>query len=311
MNRKLAKRSSRRILVRGSLGFLGLIVLLTILAPLLPLPSPYTLGLPFQSPSMSHILGTDNLGRDVLSRLIFGAQASLEVAVGSLLVAAVFGVTIGLIGSAVRQWIGDIVLRLVDIVLSFPTIILVILVTTLVGTGIPTLIAVLGILFMPAFARLAYAESLRVRRATFVRAAQMAGLRRRTILSREILPNVVPILFVQCGLTVAASVLTESGLDYLGLGVTAPRPSWGGMIRDASDNMLGHPNGLIAPIIVLVLTVMAVMVLVDEAQRRTDPRRKRMGERSDGTSGAQGGEVFAALATSVGVKADRLIGGGS
>lgn len=309
MTRGMVKHSRPRILVWGSLGFLGLVVLLALLAPVLPLSSSNMIGLPFQSSSASHIFGTDNLGRDVFSRLVFGAQASLEVAVGSLLVAGVLGVTIGLMGSAAREWIGDIILRVVDVVLSFPTIILVILVTTLVGTGIPTLVAVLGILFMPAFARLTYAESLRVRQATFVRAAQMAGLHRRTILMHEILPNVVPILFVQCGLTVAASVLTESGLDYLGLGVTAPRPSWGGMIRDASDNMLGHPNGLIAPILTLILTVMAVMVLVDEAQRLADPRRRKARERPDIAEIDEDEEVLAAPSPSV--RINRLIGGGT
>lgn len=309
---KLGRSANRRGIVLAAGVLFTVIVLLALFASVLPLPSPYTIGaLPFQGPSASHLLGTDQFGRDVLSRIVFGAQASLEVAFGSLAVASVLGVSIGLLGSAARVWLGDIVLRVVDIVLSFPTIILVILVATLVGTGIPTLIGVLGLLFMPPFARLTYVEALRVRRATFVVAARALGFSRRKILLREILPNVVPILFVQCGLTIAGSVLTESGLDYLGLGVTAPRPSWGGMIRDASQNMLGHPNSLIAPIAVLVLTVMAVMVLVDEAQRLADPRRRRS-HRVGETTGvpAAGSRADRALAGELGQPV-QAVGGGA
>ncbi|MEM9198419.1 MAG: ABC transporter permease, partial [Pseudomonadota bacterium] len=184
-------------------------------------------------PSAEYWLGQDSYGRDILSRLMHGARVSLTVAMLSAAIAMVVGVALGLIGGYFRGVSELLTLRLVDIVLSFPPILLALLVVTLFGPGAVTLTACLSILFAPGFARVTYGETLATRNLDYVEAVRALGAGPGRIILGTVLPNIAGPILVQFSLTVASAVLIESGLSFLGLGVVPPDPSWGVMIREA------------------------------------------------------------------------------
>jgi peptide/nickel transport system permease protein len=231
-----------------------------------------------------HVLGTDEFGRDVLSRLIYGARASMEVSLGSAVLACLVGVTIGLVGAYFSGLVEIFTVRLADLILSFPPIVLAILVVTLFGPGILTLTLVIAVLYVPSFARITYGEVLRVKRMEYVEATRALGGGHMRLMFNTILPNVLAPIIVQFSLTVAAAILLESGLSFLGLGVVPPTPSWGLMIRDARGHMLESPNDLIWPCLVIVVVILAMNVLGDALRDRLDPRLR-------GVALARGGEA--------------------
>ena len=225
-------------------------------------------------PSADHWLGQDNFGRDILSRLLYGGRVSLTVAILSAAIAMVIGVTLGLIGGYFRGLSEILTLRLVDIILSFPPILLALLVVTLFGPGVATLTACLSILFAPGFARVTYGEVLSVRQLEYVEATRALGARPPRIILGTVLPNVAGPLIVQVSLTIASAVLIESGLSFLGLGVVPPAPSWGLMIREARGTMAYSSLPLIWPCLALIVTVLVFNALCDGIRDVFDPKRK-------------------------------------
>ena len=225
-------------------------------------------------PSAEHWLGQDNFGRDILSRLLYGARVSLTVAILSAAIAMVIGVTLGLIGGYFRGLSEILTLRLVDIVLSFPPILLALLVVTLFGPGVVTLTACLSILFAPGFARVTYGETLSVRKLEYVEAVRALGARPPRIIFGTVLPNIAGPLMVQVSLTIASAVLIESGLSFLGLGVVPPAPSWGLMIREARGTMSYSALPLLWPCLALIFTVLVFNALCDSLRDVFDPKRK-------------------------------------
>jgi peptide/nickel transport system permease protein len=222
--------------------------------------------------SAAHLLGTDQFGRDVLSRLIYGARASLVVAFGSATLALLVGTALGLVGGYAAGWPETLVMRAMDVILSFPPIVLALLVVTVLGPGVTTLVFVIGFLFIPAFARITASEVLVVKRAEYVEAAHALGVGTGRILRRTILPNVLSPLVVQYTLSMAAAVLLESGLSFLGLGVVPPTPSWGGMIGDARSVMVQAPGDLLWPCVVITVAIMAMNSVGDGLRDALDPR---------------------------------------
>ena len=180
-----------------------------------------------QAPSASHWLGQDEYGRDILSRLLHGGRVSLTVAIVSSIIAMVIGVSLGLIGGYFRGISELLTLRMVDIVLSFPPILLALLIVTLFGPGATTLIACLSVLFAPGFARVTYGETLSARQLDYVEAVRALGASSPRIILGTVLPNIAGPIVVQLSLTIASAILVESGLSFLGLGVVPPDPSWG------------------------------------------------------------------------------------
>jgi peptide/nickel transport system permease protein len=256
------------------LGFVGAILLLALLSPLLAPydPAAQNVAARLASPSLAHPLGQDEFGRDVLSRLLVGARASLRVAILSALIAGVIGVAIGLVGGYFGGIVELFTIRLTDVILSFPPILLALLVVTLLGPGVGTLTFVLSILYVPAFARVTYGEVLSKRALEYVEAARAAGAGAARILLRTILPNILGPILVQFSLVVAAAILIESGLSFLGLGVVPPEPSWGLMIRGARGTMQHNPWLLLWPCIALVVTILAINRLCDALRDVFDPR---------------------------------------
>ncbi|MHA7178171.1 ABC transporter permease [Arthrobacter sp. Sr24] len=256
--------------------FVLLIVLATIMADWLGLADPAEQNivnklLPIGSPE--HPLGTDQFGRDLLSRLIFGARIELVVALGATSIAVVLGTFLGLVGGFYGRWVETITMRSVDVILAFPPIILALLIVTIYGPGILTLIVVMGLLFAPAYARLTYGQVMTVRHSEYVEASQVFGATKwRTLLS-VVLPNVAAPIIVQLPLTLASAILLESGLSFLGLGVVPPTPSWGLMVADGQRFMMEHPEQILLPSIIIALTILAFGLLGDVLRDWLDPRR--------------------------------------
>jgi peptide/nickel transport system permease protein len=265
-------RDARRLCVPVAL--VGAIVLIALLAPVLPLPDPVRMEIVARlaPPSISHPLGQDEYGRDVLARLIWGGRVSVAVAVVAAALAAGAGIVLGLLGGFFRGLVELITVRPVEAILCLPPILLALLAVTLVGPGVGTLIVVLAILYAPGFTRVAYAQTLATRALDYVTAQTALGAAPARILGRTILPNVAPALIVQFSLTVASAMVLESGLSFLGLGVVPPDPSWGLMIRGARSTMDHAPWLLIWPCAALTGTVLALNVLCDTLGDALDPR---------------------------------------
>lgn len=254
-------------------GVVGILAIAA-LAPLLAPHDPVRMDIEHRlaHPTPAHWLGQDEYGRDVLSRLIWGARVSLTVAIVAALISGAAGVTIGLVGGYVRGIAELFTVRLTDVVLSFPPILLGLLVVTLLGPGAKTLTLVLSILYIPGYARVTYGEVLSAREVEYVEAARAAGARPGRILFRTILPNVAGPILVQFSLTVASAIVVESGLSFLGLGVVPPAPSWGLMIRSARSTMEQSWLLLLWPCLALVAAILAVNALCDALRDVVDPR---------------------------------------
>ncbi len=241
------------------------IALLALVVPVLPLADPLHIDVTHHlaPPSLAHPLGQDEYGRDVLSRLLWGARVSLAVAGGSAALACAGGVLLGLVGGFWRGVPAFLALRSMDIVLCFPPLLLALLVVTLLGPGAGTLIPVLAVLYLPGFVRVVYAGVLAVRAQDYVEAARAIGARPARIMLRTILPNIAGPVLVQVSLTAASAVVLESGLSFLGLGVVPPAPSWGLMIGAARATMAQAPLLLLWPCLALSVTILAMNALCD------------------------------------------------
>jgi peptide/nickel transport system permease protein len=262
----------KRLWIPGA--FVAAIILVALLAPFLDLPNPIRQDVArrLSGPIPGSPLGRDEFGRDVLSRLIWGARTSLGVAFASALIAGAVGTLIGLVGGWFRGLGELLTVRLVDVILCFPPILLALLVVTLLGPGAATLILVLSVLYVPGFARVAYAEVLSARSNDYVEAVRALGAPTHRILLRTVLPNIAGPVLVQFSLAVAAAVVVESGLSFLGLGVVPPAPSWGLMIRGARATMEQAPLMLLWPCAALTLTILAMNLLCDALRDAVDPR---------------------------------------
>jgi len=262
----------KRLILPGA--FVALIILTALLTPLLPMPDPVRQDVANRLAAWlpGSPLGRDEFGRDVLSRILWGARASLGVAFISALIAGVVGVTLGLIAGWFRGAVEFVAVRIADVVLCFPPILLALLVVTILGPGMGTLILVLSILYLPGFVRVTYAEVLSARSQDYVEAVRALGARTPRILLRSILPNIAGPVLVQFSLAVAAAIVVESGLSFLGLGVVPPTPSWGLMIRGARTTMEQAPTLLLWPCLALTLTILAMNLLCDAVRDSVDKR---------------------------------------
>lgn len=220
-----------------------------------------------------HMLGTDQFGRDIISRLAYGARVEFAISLGTTAVAMLIGTLLGLVGGFYGRWAETLTMRSVDVILAFPPIVLALLVVTIYGPGIVTLIFVMGLLFAPAYARLTYGQVLTVRSAEYVDASLAFGAGRGRTMRRVVLPNSMTPVIVQMPLTLAASILLESGLSYLGLGVVPPTPSWGFMVADGQRYMTSVPSLVLLPSLVIAATILAFGLVGDFLRDWLDPRR--------------------------------------
>ena len=259
--------------------YLVVIIVLMVFAPLLAPYDPISQNVAIRLQPMfspGHLLGTDELGRDILSRIMFGAQVELFIAVGATLLATVLGTLLGLLGGYFNGLTEIVTMRLVvDVILAFPPIVLALLAVTLYGPGPMTLIIAIGVLFAPIFARITYGQVLSTKREEYVDAARTFGAPTVVILFRTVLANVSAPIIVQFSLTMAAAILMESGLSYLGLGVVPPTPSWGSMVAQGQRYLTTDPHVLLVPGAVIVLTILAFGILGDALRDLLDPKAKK------------------------------------
>jgi len=262
----------------AALGLLGVVafILIGILAPLVsPFdPNKQNLRAIFRPPSKEHPFGTDQFGRDILSRVLWGARTSLIVATSAIalamLVGALTGVSVGYRGG----WADEAVMRFVDVLLTFPDIFLAIIVTAVVPPGLGTTVLAIAVYNLPQFIRVARAAALSVRENAFVEAARASGASSAYIVLRHILPNSLAPIVVLATLRTAASILTAAGLSFLGLGVQPPTPEWGTMISEARVYIVTAPWTSLFPGLAIFLTVLSFNLLGDGINDALNPRRK-------------------------------------
>ena len=239
------------------------------LAPYSPIEQNFDLIL--MPPSAENWLGTDDLGRDVFSRLIHGASASMYASVLSVSIALVIGLPIGLLAGFAGGWVDEVVSRVIDALLSFPAIVLAIGVTGALGVGLTNGMISVGIVFSPLIARLARARALVVKEELFVDAARCFGASPVRILARHILPNAIQPILVQVTLLLAGALLAEASLSFLGLGVQAPDASWGSMLAKAYLYMEIAPEQMVTPGLAILVTALAFNGLGDSVRMLLDP----------------------------------------
>ncbi len=260
-----------------ALAWLALLVIVAIAAPWLSPYSPTAQNVNdmLAEPSAAHWLGTDDLGRDILSRLIHGAPATIYASFLAVAIAILIGVPIGLVAGYFGGWIDDVISRTIDTLLSFPAIVLAIAVTGALGIGLTNGMIAVGIVFAPQLARLARARTLVVRHELYVDAARCFGASTPHILWRHVLPNTVQPVIVQVTLLLAAALLAEASLSFLGLGVQPPNPSWGAMLARAYQTMDVAPEQMYPPGLAILFTALAFNALGESLRVALDPTLKR------------------------------------
>jgi peptide/nickel transport system permease protein len=224
--------------------------------------------------SPGHLLGTDDLGRDVFSRIAWGSRAALLVGLVSVSIALVIGLAIGLIAGLAGGRVEGALMLLMDGILSFPTILLAIAVVTVFGYGLPQVMGAIGVVFSPVFARIVRAETLSLKTEGYVESARALGTPLWRITAVHIVPNMLGDLIVQCSVTFALAVVIEAGLSYLGLGTQPPNPSWGLMLKDARNYLFQGTWLAVYPGLAIAVTVLSFNVLGDTLAEHLSPRSR-------------------------------------
>ncbi|MGD9142956.1 MAG: ABC transporter permease [Dehalococcoidia bacterium] len=272
------RRFLRVFLSRGLVVFgLVILVIFLITAVFGPLFSPYdpvtqNLMATLAAPSGEYLLGTDYLGRDTLSRLIYGARMSLMVGVVAVGIASIVGMAIGLMAGFYGSWVNAVLMRIVDTLMSFPMILLALLLAGLLGGGLTNVMIALGVALIPAYARLMCGQVLSIRETDYVMAAKSTGSRNFRIMLRHILPNALPPLIVLITMQIGAAILAEAGLSYLGIGISPPTATWGSMVSDGFQFLMTNPLLSFLPGLAIMIVVFAFNMVGDGLRDAFDPR---------------------------------------
>ncbi len=271
-------------LKKNKLAIMGLIILvilllLAITAPLITIHHPYHINSAnkYQSPSNEHWLGTDELGRDTFSRLIYGSRVSLSVGLVSTGIAVIIGVTLGSIAGYIGGFLDNSIMRLVDIFMCFPFFVMAITIAALTGPSIWIIMIISGILSWPRIARIVRAEILSIKQREFIEAARALGLNSRDIIIKHVLPNIFAPIIVFATLGMAGGILAEAGLSFLGMGVKQPQSSWGNMLEAARSmrSLRLHWWLWIPPGIMVFITILSINFLGDGLRDALDPKLKK------------------------------------
>lgn len=269
LQRILFGRAGTIFAVAVILIFLAIAIFAPLIAPYDPLAQ--SIARINRPPSWENWLGTDQFGRDVLSRMIYGSRNSLLFGLISPVLAAIFGTTLGVIAGYFGGMIDRVISRLVDLLLAFPELLLAILIAAALGGGFWNIIVVITIAFVPGFARVARAQTLSVKQEPFVEAAMAVGVRTPVIIFRHIVPNISAPIIVLITLWVASAIRIEASLSFLGIGTQPPNPSWGNIIRDGLNNLFGSPWPIIGAGAALTGVVLSFNLLGDAIRDVLDP----------------------------------------
>jgi len=265
------------VLARVGFSVAALLIVVSLLAPWVAPANPAAQDLPsrLQSPSRAHWMGTDELGRDTLTRTMYGARISLLVAISVVCGCGVTGLIIGMLAGYAGGWFDRFVnLLLINAFLSFPGILLAIAFAAFLGPGISKVIMALVITGWAGYARLARAQVLKVKELEFILAARSLGASHLRILAHHMFPNILQPILIQATIGMAGAILAESTLSFLGLGVLAPTPSWGAMLNDARSHLFDAPHLVIFPALAVMLAVLAFNLLGDAWRDWLDPRTR-------------------------------------
>jgi peptide/nickel transport system permease protein len=272
-------RLALRKLRRSRLALPGLLIVLVfvvcgVFAPLIAPYDPYKTDLMnvLMPPSAENWFGTDELGRDLFSRIVYGARISLIEGVFSVALAMAIGVPIGIVSGYVGGAVDAIIMRVIDVLLAFPGVLLAIVIISVLGPGLTNAIIAVAVYTIPIFARLARGATLTVRDEPYVEAARAAGLSDVRILARHVFPNISATLFVMMTLRVAISILTAASLSFLGLGAQAPLPEWGAMLSNSRNAMLIAPHVALFPGAAIILLVFGLNLFQDGLRQVLDPK---------------------------------------
>ena len=262
----------RRRILWAAFSILFLVIILAAFTPWLAPYSPYETNpvIRLQAPSTAHWLGTDRYGRDVLSRVIYGARLSMLIGLSVSAIVMVVGTLSGIV-SGYFSYADSIIMRIMDALMAVPSIMLALALMAIFGAGIRNVIIALAITFIPALARIARGSTLSVREESFVESARASGAGNGRIIFRHLLPNILSPIIVHVTITFALTLVTEAALSFLGVGVPPEIPSWGSIIADGRDYMVRAPWLIIAPGVAIVLTVLSVNMIGDAIRDLVDP----------------------------------------
>lgn len=260
----------------GKIGIIGVVLLIAmaLLAPMLAPFTPEQIGMKFQAPSTEHLFGTDKFGRDVFSRVLYGARVSLEVGIIAVGIGALAGYLLGLVAGYFEGWVDRVIMCVMDILFAFPSILLAIFISAVLGKGITNTMIAIGIVNIPVFCRTVRAAVIFAKGLEYVESAKSVGVKTGPILVRHISPNVVAPFTVQATLALSGAILTEATLSFLGMGIQPPNPSWGSMLSEARSYMVQYPWTALFPLLFIVLTILVFNILGDALRDVLDPKLK-------------------------------------
>jgi peptide/nickel transport system permease protein len=271
----------RKRLLAHRMGVIGIVVIcfnlsIAVLAPWISTHDPLKIDIAHRGapPSREFVFGTDDYGRDVFSRVIYGARISIYISVLSVLIATVFGILIGATAGYYGGWVDNVIMRCMDALMSFPAILLAIVIMAVLGGHMLNVAAALGIVYIPRFARVIRGSVLSLKEREFIEASKAMGNTDAEIIIQHILPNCMAPLIVQITISLAYAILAEASLSFLGLGAPPPAPSWGNMLSDARNFMVDAPWMTVFPGVAIMFAVVGFNLLGDGLRDVLDPRMK-------------------------------------
>lgn len=269
----------RRVFLSRMVVKIGLVIILVLIiaalfAPILAPYHPYKpdLSQTLSSPNRLHLLGTDALGRDILSRIIYGARTSLIVGLIVVSLAASIGMGLGLIAGYFGGWVNTVLMRFVDSIMSFPMILLALVISAMLGGGLKNVIIALTVGLTPVYARLMCSQVLTIKENDYILSCKVMGAKNLRIMLRHLVPNCLPPLIVLITMMLGTTILAEAGLSFLGVGIEPPTAAWGSMVNDGREYLLSHPILSFAPGLAIMLTVFAFNMVGDGLRDALDPR---------------------------------------
>ena len=277
-----ARRAWRRV-TDDPMGAVGLILVLIVVfcgifGPWITPFDPFKINVPdkFQAPSLTHLMGTDNLGRDVFSRVIAGSRIALTIGISTIAIALVLGLILGLVAGYGPRWLDNLLMLIFDSIYSFPTVILGLTVVTLLGASVTTLVLVVIVIQTPAYARLTRTATLTIKNSEYIQAIESLGASKLRIIFLHILPNVVGPLLIVASMDIPSVVALEAGLTYLGMGIPPPAPSWGRILQEGYSLIRVAPWIVVAGGIPLIITTLGFTFLGESLRDNLDPKLRRM-----------------------------------